>query len=196
MLTKTRLPSLEIMVVDQRAVDDLPNGVTFVKTDGVEWLVDNLHRNSGVEWIIPALPVHLAALWVKEKIMRDGKTLDALPIPPWILEKLPNPYQLSKNSYALSYADFLCPPDCSEPDECCTVTGRVRPTPLYDLVGSLCTLDHKMFSLQSQQIGPGFGGLRPDSLWRLLDGGQSLESGSFLISTSCKCHGLITGYRL
>ena len=183
----------QVTVVDSKQPDQVTGGIDYIKADGVRWFVDNFHQTSRVDRIIPALPVHLAAEWVKERLVAENRTVQQFPIPEKILPLLPNPYKISADTYALSYATFLCPPDCEEPEECCTVTGQSRPEPLYELVNSISLENVVILSIQSRQFAPGAGGFYAGDLWQLLDTVQKHEPAHFLLVTACKCHGIITG---
>jgi len=46
--------------------------------------------------------------------------------------------------------------------------------------------------IQSHQLGPGIGGYRPAMLFELLE--RVKQAGSaLLVSTACRCHGVVTG---
>lgn len=184
-----------LTVIDRSVQDDVQDGVEFVHSDAVRWLVENFDRQGQVRRIIPALPVHLAAQWVKGKLAAQGNTVEELSIPEEIVQLLPNAYHLSDADYALSHADFICPPDCSEPEEICTYTGNPRPQALYDLLGSLPVADGLVLTIRSHQLAPGVGGLEADELWRLYERVQELEGTPLLIGTACKCHGLLSSFR-
>ena len=172
----------------------IQDGVNYVHADGVRWLVDNFHRQGEVKWVIPALPVHLAAQWIKGKLVANDKAVAALPIPADIVRLLPNAYHLSDADYAVSHADFICPPDCREPEEICTYTGTLRPQPLHDLLLSLQTANMKVLIIRSQQLAPGVGGLDANELWRLLERVQGFEGTPLLLGTACRCHGIVTSF--
>ncbi len=184
---------LYITVVDSRTPDHVPDGIDYVQAEGIGWFVDNFHRTSKVDRIIPALPVHLAAEWLRKRLAAEDRTVEQLPVPEKILPLLPNPYKISADTYAISHATFLCPADCDEPEEFCTVTGLPRPTPLYELVSSISLDKVVILSLQSRQFASGAGGFYAADLWLLLETVQRHAPADFLICTSCKCHGIITG---
>ena len=182
-----------ITVIDIESPDHVPGGIDYIQADGALWFVDNFHRTSKIDRIIPAMPVHLAAEWVKGRLVAENRTVHQFPVPKEILPFLPNPYRINTNTYAISYATFHCPPDCNEPVEFCTVTGQSRPTPLYELVNRISLDDVVVLSLQSRQFAPGAGGFYPGDLWRLFDIVQKHLPADFLLCTGCKCHGIITG---
>lgn len=189
-------PPPSLTVIDRELPDDLQDGIEYIQADGVEWFTDHFLRTEKVSRIVPALPVHLAAQWVKRRLTAESRNVEKIPIPSELLRSLPNPYQLSPDVYAFSHADFICPPDCVEPEEFCTVTREPRPTPLYDLPGSLSLGNYVVVTIRSRQFAPGVGGFYPADLWALLDKVRKHEETSFLLCTACKCHGIITGFRI
>ena len=180
---------------DCSAQEDDQDGVEYVHADGVGWLVDHFHRQNEVRWIIPALPVHLAGQWIKAKLVADGNAVEPLPLPADLVQHLPNAYHLSGAEYAVSYADFICPPDCSEPEAICGYTGNPRPQPLHDMLAVLPAANVKVLIVRSHQLAPGVGGLNPNELWDLFERVQELESTPLLIATACKCHGIVSSFR-
>jgi len=193
LLTDSGSAHPHITVVDSKPPDHILGGIDYIQSEGVRWFVDNFHRTSNVDWILPAVPVHLAAQWIKGRLIAENRTVKQYPIPEKILPLFPNPYRISADTCALSHATFLCPPDCDEPEEFCTVTGLPRPTPLYEIVNKISLDNVVILSLQSRQFAPGAGGFHPSDLWQLLDTVRKLDPADFLLCTGCKCHGIITG---
>jgi len=191
-------PQPTITVVDSEPKENVAFGIDYIQADGIQWFIDNFHQNSTVGRIIPALPVHLAAEWLKGRLILTEKTVSSYPIPEDIIPHLPHPYRLSDACYAISHADFLCPPDCDEPEETCTVTGKPRPTPLYELVGELANkiaLEKiAIHTIESRQFAAGVGGFSPADLWQLFESVKQSGQSIFLVCTACKCHGIITGF--
>ena len=101
-----------VTVIDKEPRRDIPNGIEYIRADGIKWFIDNFRKTSVVNRIIPALPVHLAAQWIKGRLISEKRMVREIPVPPEILPLLPNPYRLSADTYVVSHADFLCPPDC------------------------------------------------------------------------------------
>ena len=188
----TRQNNFRIILVDRDLEKlSLARGLscTRVHADGVTYL--NTHLNSGNRpgWIVPALPVHLAWEWCK---MQLGQ-VNLLDIPSEMDALLPNPMRGSKGTIYVSHADFICPENCYEPQDICTVTQLPRKK---EMAALLCQLQFKNFSslvIQSQQLGPGVGGYSPQVLFDLL---EKIKTGNppFLLSTACRCHGVITGF--
>ena len=185
-----RFPEAAITVIDRQNLSGFGAAVETITADGVVWLVENFRPESDVTRIIPALPVHLAAEWLYKKAESEGRTVRQVPLPDSLISRLPNPFPIAPGRVAVSHADFLCPPDCPEPDDFCTMTGEKRPLPLYQLLetagGHLLPL-----ILRSRQFAPGVGGFFPGDLWALLERFWAGAGRRLLVATACKCHGII-----
>lgn len=141
-------------------------------------------------WIIPAVPLHLGFQWILRELKRTG-TAEMVPVPGDADAQVPNPIRSSGTLYA-SFATFICPDHCSEPDEICTHTGRDRQGNLYDVFGSVRVAGFDVAVLRSWQLAPGVGGYPVRSLIGLLG---RIRSGAekCLVATSCRCHGVMNG---
>lgn len=161
----------------------------FENTDGVKFLVQRLDRNDPPDWIVPALPVHLAAEWCLGKLEQRGRRI---PLAPELDAMLPNPVRGASGDIYVTHADFLCPDDCPEPAGTCTVTGNPRKPDMFGLLEKIDCEGFGSIVIRSRQLGPGVGGYRPEKLFDLL---SRLEKGrgEFLVSTACRCHGVVTG---
>ncbi len=188
-------PTAKIIVVDNLQDRNLPGGIEFVCADGIEWFAEHFTPNAAVDKIIPALPVHLAADWVKTKLIADGRIVHSTEILDEQFHHFPNPLRIDSSRVVMSYADFICPPNCSEPDELCTYTGKQRPLSLYLLLASLVINDFVPLIIRSRQFHSGVGGFFPQDLWTLLERVRSLPDTPLLIGTACKCHGVVDGLR-
>jgi hypothetical protein len=193
---RKQLPAARILVVDIHDPDNLPGDVDVVCDDCVSWLVDNLTQTGKVSKIVPAVPLHVAVEWLKRKLALAGFIVQPTEIPDSVLQRLPNPFNLAPNQIAVSHADFLCPPNCPEPDIFCTATGQPRPMPLYQMLASMVFEEFIPVILRSRQFSSGVGGFYPDDLWNLLRRCSSLPAKSLLIGTACKCHGIVDGLNL
>jgi len=162
----------------------------LIKSDGIIYLQQNLHTTNQPDWIIPALPVHLAAEWCQARLgtlrycrCEIPSTVDAL---------LPNPMRGQDHNIYTSHANFKCPGNCEEPDDFCSVTCKPRPKSMFTLLEELNIPNFRSKVIRSHQLGPGIGGYRPERLFMLLaDIRQSRIP--LLVSTACRCHGVITG---
>lgn len=200
-----------IRTVKQLAQKDQPYSITLVDSDetaiarardldckviagdGSLFLTEHLIRGREPDWIVPALPVHLAYEWCALKIGKDRLVPFALPKEADDL--LPNPFRGAENQIYVSHADFICPPNCNEPDDRCTKTGEPRKEDMFALLARLDIRGVTPFVVRSHQLGPGVGGYRPAVLYDLLDR-LRLHRGRCCIATACRCHGVISGGRV
>ncbi len=179
-------PDARIVVVEKNPrKGPVPTGstVTVFTGDAVSFLTDSPFPDEA-DIIIPMIPIHLAAHYVRA--LNPGTTFADLD--DRVARQTPNPLMLDASTLCCSYADFLCPDDCPE-GENCTVTGRPRDVPLYKRLSSITVQGTDILVLRSRQILPGVGGYPLHELKRPAD---SLAPGRHMIATSCKCHGIIT----
>lgn len=163
---------------------------TLEPMDGVSFLHQRLNSEKAPDWIIPALPIHLAAEWC---LVRQGlKGLRQIVIPSDIDRLVPNPVRDPSGNLYISHADFICPDDCAEPAQICTVTQESRNTDMFELLGSNRISKFRSLVMRSYQLCPGVGGYRPRQLFDLLKQVEIIGE-DFLLSTACRCHGVMTG---
>lgn len=191
-LLKNGTSTSGLTVVDILRKEMPESGISFIQAEGVQWFIDHFSKESEVSRIIPSLPVHLAAEWVKGKLQALEHRVVAEPVPEGIISLLPNPHPIGADSYAVSYAQFLCPPDCPEPEGRCMVTDEKRPLPLYALLESLRLDSFTVLIVRSHQFAPGVGGFLPIQLWDVLDRILLPETKKVLLCTACSCHGVIS----
>ncbi|MFH1954342.1 MAG: potassium transporter [Pseudomonadota bacterium] len=163
---------------------------TIAQADGVDFLENHLHPGNKPDWIIPALPVHLAAEWFLVHLGPDR--VRRVPLPPEIDPILPNPIRGSEGNVYVSHADFKCPDDCAEPRDICTVTNEKRKQNMFEILGGLQIPPFQALVIRSYQLGAGIGGYRPGQLLSLMDAVEGAR-GRLLVSTACRCHGVVTG---
>ena len=164
--------------------------ISLKTSDGVEFLETHLNQDRQPDWIIPALPVHLVAEWI---LLHLGpRRLRRISLPSEIGTHVPHPIRGSEGNIYVSHADFLCPADCDEPQGICTVTRAMRNQNMFELLGNLDIEGFKALNIQSLQLGPGIGGYRPEQLFELM-ATVDRTRGLILMSTACRCHGVITG---
>ncbi len=163
---------------------------TLEVSDGLDFCQKHLKKGRQPDWIIPALPVHLAAEWL---LLHLGpEKLRRIPMPADLKVLVPNAICSPEGNIYVSHADFRCPVDCDEPRDICTVTGDMRKHNMFELLGNLDIEPFKALNIQSHQLGPGIGGYRPDQLYELMENVEQTP-GPILVSTACRCHGVITG---
>jgi len=166
-----------------------PNSVLAV-SDGVEFLEKNLNKGSEPDWIVPALPVHLAAEWL---LLRLGPhMLKRVPLPSKIEMCVPNSSRGPEGNLYVSHADFKCPENCDEPRDICTITREKRKQNMYEILENLDIESFRSFNIRSHQLGPGIGGYRAEQLYELAEKVER-AGGPILLSTACRCHGVVTG---
>ncbi len=161
--------------------------------DGIGFLETGLTRENRPDWIVPAVPVHLAWEWCR---LRAGEEF----MTPWTLPEgieahLPNCMHGAGHDIYVSHADFLCPPNCNEPDDKCTKTGKPRKPDMFRLLAQVDYQGVTPFVIQSVQLGPGVGGYRPQILFDLLERIEA-HRGSCFVATACRCHGVVSGGRM
>jgi hypothetical protein len=165
---------------------------TLEVADGIDYTDHHLPSpERGPDWIVPALPVHLAAEWC---LRRQGPRLRRSDFPKAIDSHIPNPMHGSDGNVYASHAAFQCPPHCSEPADLCSVTAEPRKPNMFDILGLLRLVPFESLVIRSHQLGPGIGGYRPAQLFSLKRRIEEIH-GRILLSTACRCHGVITALR-
>jgi hypothetical protein len=165
-----------------------PNSVPIV-SDGVEFLEMHLKRGDKPDWVVPALPLHLAAEWVLLSL--GPQMLKRVPIPSAIETRLPHPSHGADGNLYVSHANFKCPDNCEEPRDICTVTRKKRQQNMCEILATLHVGPFRPLNIRSHQLGPGVGGYRAEQLYVLADKVKQTR-GPILLSTACRCHGVVT----
>jgi hypothetical protein len=187
---RKRPPELVIVDPDAERLAGLEGPGRECRTaDGVEFVAARLAADAAPDWVVPALPLHLAAEWLRLRLGPDR--LRRHPLSAEWINALPNPFVGESGDVYVSFADFLCPDDCPEPAGFCTATGKPREANLYDRLAELNRPDFPVHVLRSHQLAPGVGGLRPNELLGLLRR-TSETPGLQAAATACRCHGVIT----
>lgn len=179
-----------VTLVDQdgAALDQAKDlGCSIEAGDGIDFLAEQLKSSGGPDWIVPAVPVHLAWEWC----VRVCTGLDRRDAPPGLDRKLPNFMGGANGDVYASHADFICPPNCDEPNRICTATGHPRKQAMHEVLEGMVIDGYTSLVIQSHQLGPGLGGYRPASLFDLKDRLEKVR-GPVLVGTACKCHGVIS----
>lgn len=166
-------------------------GRTLIQADGAAYLAEHLPggKEQHPDWIVPAVPIHLAAEWLLLDLGK--KDLKRVPIPGEVDPLLPNPLRTAIGNIFVSHADFLCPDDCAEPRDICTFTGKPRNQNMFELLGEIHLPPWEPQVIRSHQLGAGIGGYRVKELFELADQMEKAR-GPILLSTACRCHGVIT----
>jgi len=188
-------PRARLLIVDhdRAALNEVyPGSAETRLADGVDFLVRNLEPEHGPEWVIPCTPFHLAYRWLR---IRLGPRAEPIDVPAGFVESLPHPLPADQGGYYLSYADFLCPPDCPEPADICTYTGLPRLGTLFRDLAEKTWPGCTSLVVRSRQLAPGLGGYRPLDLFDLENRALTVQ-GKILVATACRCHGVIHGLAL
>ncbi|MBU1342241.1 MAG: potassium transporter [Proteobacteria bacterium] len=168
-----------------------PNIITE-HADGIKFITEHLEPKAEVSWIIPSLPVHLAFEFCRLKIGPDRLVRTSLSSQ--IDAFLPNPLHGTNQDIYASNANFICPSNCSEPKDACTVTKQHRKQDLFRRLEALHYKDYTPIVLRSRQLGPGIGGYSPAQLFDFLKK-VAQHRGPLIVCTACRCHGVITGVK-
>jgi len=188
-----RHKNLEILLVDRDFETlDKASGLACitVHSEGVDYLETHLKPGNLPLWIVPAVPIHLAWEWCRRQLGPEAIT--PVTLSSGIDGQLPYPMRGSNGDLYVSHANFICPINCSEPDEICTVTQQPRRQEMFKLLAQLQFENFSSLVLQSQQLAPGVGGYSSAALFSVLKKIEG-QKGPFLLSTACRCHGVITG---
>jgi hypothetical protein len=96
-----------------------------------------------------------------------------------------------------SYMPFgmICPEDCY-PGKVCTVTGKPRGRPMYEILEDVMRKLDLAISLPSYQLGRGVGGVMGEDLVEMKRKFESFEEGFCGIATACLCHGVINAFHV
>ena len=190
-------PQALLKAIDRKdIIPDPKMPIEFICSDASNYLAENLTPHLGPSFIIPAVPFHLAYGWVKTTLQQNYHLIP-IPIPDPVLHQLPNSIPGKMGTLYSSYASFLCPDNCPEPEKVCTVTGRQRTGLLYQDYRHLNIDGYLSLGIRSYQLAPGVGGFKPEDLWGLLKKIQQTGTSiHYLLSTACLCHGVMDSFRL
>ena len=140
-------------------------------------------------WIIPAVPIHVAYQWLLARLSTKGQA-HSLHVPEAVDRQVPNPYRVPSGTVYSSFATFICPDGCNEPEEMCTSTGKPRLGNLFEHLNRIELPSVGVVVVRSWQLAPGVGGYPGNYLESRLDD-ISQREGTYLVATSCRCHGVI-----
>jgi hypothetical protein len=192
-----RWPEAFFRVVDRnpkalKVLEQYP--VDAVRGEGAAYLARHLDGSEDADWIVPAVPMHLAFEWVKIKMMED-RTVEIVAVPEEVERVLPNPVRGNEGQLFLSYADFVCPDNCSEPFDRCTFTGKPRKGLLYRDLENRVVKEFLPVIIRSRQLAPSVGGYQSKALWEALKKVKA-HHGLLLFGTACFCHGVVHALRV
>ncbi len=188
LLRKNSRPKITVVDREKKAIQKISSLPVEAKVgEGVSYLHQSLLKGRVFDYIIPAVPLHLAFEFLLFTLKPYGVKKRKVSLPPG----LPNAVIGKTGDLYTSLADFLCPEDCSEPSQFCTVTGKRRPKPLYKILTDLRG-PFESRVIRSQQLGLGVGGFKPEALMDLAEAIKKRRDPDrlILISTACRCHGV------
>ena len=183
-------PHAKIIVVDQdkQALQRVfPLSIKTIVCEGRLFLEQFVSERQKVDYIIPAVPFHLAFEFILSQLKPLGARRKKVPS----LSRLPNLMKGKTGDLYTSLSDFLCPENCPEPAQYCTITKQRRPKPLYQILNDLKgSFESKV--IRSQQLELGVGGFRPEALVNLAENIKKRRDPGrlILISTASRCHGV------
>lgn len=192
---KSRYNSALITVVDNNRSllsQISEKGINTVVSDAITFLLNYLERDKKDVFIVPAVPIHVAFEWIKNKLSVDYEieTIN-------ICKKLKDMFVMSivgkKGELYVSNADFICPDNCIEPSNICTYTQKPRPLIVNETLKNFKYKNYQSNVIFSRQAAPGAGGYNFDVLYSALYNIKKAETPVFL-STACKCHGVVHGF--
>lgn len=196
----------DIVVVDQETGGKSLKDRTYIQAlhhgDALLYLYTLASQKGADEcWIIPAIPQHVAYEYVLHELNKEELfEVHRIPVPENLELPLPFQFRSEQGTLYSSMARFRCPDDCEEPEDYCTATGHQRDGVLYEMLQELRFPNYSSLVLRSRQIAPGLGGFLLGELNQLKAGVVSRASQNgwefFLISTSCKCHGVTDGLQV
>lgn len=197
-LALERLPGRVATVVEPAPDDGLValarrQGAELVQASGVDFLAPALAADRPPAWVVPALPRHLLHDWLLRELAPQGAR--AVEVPQEALPPVASVFQGDEGQLFVSLADFLCPDDCPEPPKLCTVTGKPRGEPLYQRLAGMSLTGRRVAVLRSRQLAPGVGGCLPGELLQIKEQIEA-QGGDWLVATSCRCHGVVSGLSL
>jgi hypothetical protein len=192
---KSRYNNVMITVVDSNRSflsKISEKGINTVLSDAILFLLNYSDKDKKDVFIVPAVPIHVAFEWIKDKLSVDYK-IEIIDI----CKKLKDIFVLSivgkKGELYVSNADFICPDNCNEPSDICTYTQKPRPLIVYEKLKSFKYKNYQSNVIFSRQAAPGVGGYKLDVLYSSLYNIKKAETPIFL-STACKCHGIVNGF--
>lgn len=191
-----RYPEAAFLVVDERGekLEGIAGEVGLpVLAEDLQNFLDHPWIDERT-WIVPAIPVQFAFEWVIHELRKSGQG-ERLPIPEGVAEQIPNPYRAAGGSLCASFATFICPDSCNEPDELCTHTGKPRPGNLFEVLARVEVPGFDVIVVRSWQLAPGVGGYPCGSLSAVLQQITATPKGRYLLATSCRCHGVMDALR-
>ena len=193
----TAQPQCAVTLVDPepvQSIDECHTRIRQVQTDGIRFLVEKLDTTNQPDWIVPAAPVHVAYEYIRGKLSSHFSFEPAAFLPSAV-KHLPNPQPGDTGTLYVSNATWICPDDCPEPADHCTVTEEAHPCFVYRVLQEISSESIESIAIRSHQLLPGVGGYAPRALFDALDRVRT-STNTVLLSTACRCHGVLNAFRL
>jgi hypothetical protein len=191
-------PTARFAIVDQSSVALAlipPNHnahLDKIQAEVAEFVREHLSDYAAWDWLIPMVPVHVAAIMLKQELAADG--WEFMEVPQAVADLAPVAVRGHQGELYLSRATHLCPDDCSEPGEVCPVSGESRTPALFEMLAALTLPGFQVVVLASRQLAPGVGGYPPRELLGLADT-VSKSRANLAVATACRCHGVMHALR-
>ncbi|MBW1723800.1 MAG: hypothetical protein JRJ33_00175 [Deltaproteobacteria bacterium] len=158
-------PNARILLIDSDpdTLQGWKGRVDTVQADGITFLERHLDGGSDMmlpDWIVPAIPIHVAFEWIRSTL-KINSDVTPISVPEKLTSFLPHPVWGKEGELYVSYAKFICPEDCLEPPDLCTVSGKPRETDLYQVLEKVEVADFMSVVIRSHQLAPGVPGECP-----------------------------------
>ena len=181
-----------ITVIDRSAGRLNLAGVSCICSDAVDWLMAHFSIPSpAAEMIVPAIPVHVAAEWLRRTLQEKEIRVKPADLPETYVQSLPNPIRAGSSKAYASFAEVICPESCDEPESYCYLTGEKREMPLFELMKKVESPGFTSLVVRSYQLSAGVGGIYTAHLCDLLDSAIKIQKGTVIVGTACRCHGVV-----
>jgi hypothetical protein len=148
-------------------------------------------------FVVPACPGHLAGRIAANLIYKAGGRIEH----PLMIPGELAPFTVTRDDqHGILVTTFMvdgtCKEDCHQP-RICPVTGEKRSVPMHELVKDhLAKVVDHFDVLVTKDLG-GAGGIPTDDLMKMMERVGSLRPGeAYGIATSCRCHAVISIFRL
>lgn len=188
---KKRYSSAHFLVVDSKAerLERIANelGLPVYLADALSFFFQAEAPDD--YWIVPAVPVHVAYEWMLSELEKAGR-VNKVPVPHVVDPQVPNPFRVESGTLYASFATFICPDACSEPQDICTFTKEPRLGNLFEVLRGIQVPGYSVVVVRSWQLAPGVGGLTVGYLKEKL-AELKATPGRNLVATSCRCHGVL-----
>ncbi|MCP3933359.1 MAG: hypothetical protein GY705_30185 [Bacteroidetes bacterium] len=182
-------PQNIVTIVDINPMEITSHDVKVVCEDGIHWLYKQINQQRRADVIVPALPLHMVVNWLRIELLPEYSLRNVKIRDKWI-QGFPNVIKNGEGQIFMSFADFLCPDSCNEPEKICSYTGLARKENLFSTLRNAFREDLVSLAVRSYQLFPGVGGVLIDDLLNVRDKVIKEIGKNIMISTCCRCHGV------